>query len=229
MTKQYHHSMMKNKTTPSQGIRLAWLGGILDGEGTVRCYRTKKSGKIYGMSIINTDQGILNEVKSILEENGIFYSMYNKKTYSTPSSYKGTLDCYAIVVSRKNDTKKVFELLLPYLKGVKHQRALDCIAMIDSDPLRAKKVYTHTCEKCGVEFTKERKRTPEPRFCSLTCWHDTAVGKDNPNYRHGKRISGVTTEREAPLTADEATVWPLWWHRERGRNDHARPVFMTGE
>lgn len=52
-------------------IRLAWLGGIIDGEGMVTVIRRKKGsrkGFIPRVSIVNTDERIISEVVSILKE-----------------------------------------------------------------------------------------------------------------------------------------------------------------
>ena len=50
----------------------AWLAGIIDGEGCISIKTRKRDGKnpetIFDISIVNTDQGIINEIKRILDE-----------------------------------------------------------------------------------------------------------------------------------------------------------------
>ena len=62
-----------NKKTPREA-KLAWLAGIIDGEGTIGAYFPKdKEGKIkqpvYGIYICNSDIEMVNEVKNIYQKN----------------------------------------------------------------------------------------------------------------------------------------------------------------
>lgn len=185
--------MNNDKTTPSQDVRLAWLAGILDGEGTIGHYTTKAGALIFNVAIVNTDLRILDEVSSIYEELGIPHSTHLKNSVSE-SSFKPRKPCYYLYVRQRGEMRRLLELVVPYLRGEKQQRAMECIEFIDKHPIKEKPVYEYTCVVCNKVFSPGRKRNPEPRFCSVPCWHIYAVGKDNPNYRHGKRTSGVTTE-----------------------------------
>lgn len=52
-------------------VRLAWLGGIIDGEGMITVIRRTKSarpGYIPRISIVNTDERIIAEVSDILHQ-----------------------------------------------------------------------------------------------------------------------------------------------------------------
>lgn len=52
--------------------RLHWLGGIFDGEGSFSLIALRRKGKLYSFrpqaSVVNTDDRIIDEVISILEE-----------------------------------------------------------------------------------------------------------------------------------------------------------------
>jgi hypothetical protein len=178
------------KTTPSQGGRLVWLGGIIDGEGTVALYTSKKGKLILGFIIVNTDVGILNEVQSIYEEHNVSFSRYEKSAYRSdhPASFKPSKPCYEIVVRRRDDVLRLARMIEPFLFGEKKSRTQAVICHLENNPIKSP--YRNECKVC-----KQKVPRKNYTFCSQRCWHEYAVGKSNPNYRHGKHIpSGVTTE-----------------------------------
>lgn len=176
---------------PSQDVRLGWLAGIIDGEGTIAHYKTNQGHYINGVVIVNTDEEIIAEIISIYKALGIHYSKNLRKRYKNELAYS-RLPCYEVVVRRKKDIVGVLELVTPYLIGKKQLLGNILIEYLVQNPNKRTGIYI--CEVCGVEFKPGRKR----RFCSQKCWHNFAKGKDNPNFKHGKRISGVTTKRETP-------------------------------
>lgn len=67
---------MDNQQENLRRERLAWLGGILDGEGTLTIIekrRKTKIGSIYQptISMVNTDEKIIERCVEIFKENGI--------------------------------------------------------------------------------------------------------------------------------------------------------------
>ncbi len=169
------------KTIPSEDVWLAWIGGIIDGEGSIGVYRTKQGRDIMNVSIVNSDIKILNKVEEIFKKYKIFYCKY-LHTNRNPKGFLPTQPCYVITVRRKDDSKKILELVFPYLIGKKKELAQKLIDFVTSHP---KHVYpTHFCIFCKKEYKGRTKK-----YCSLECWHKYAVGKNNPNFLHGKYIA----------------------------------------
>lgn len=173
-------------------MRLGWLAGIIDGEGTIAHYKTAQGHYVNGVVIVNTDVEIIKEIELIYKAYGIYYSKNIRKLYDNEIA-KSRLPCYEVVVRRKRDTLKILELVAPLLIGKKKLLGNKLAEYIEQNPNQRTGIYI--CEWCKLEHRPGRKR----RFCSQKCWHEFAQGKNNPNFRHGKRISGVTTKREAPI------------------------------
>ena len=96
---------------------IAWLAGIIDGEGSITFHPEKRSGYHQcRLGITNTDEGILNEVKRILDQwlvfytVGILHALPNRKT------------CYRIEVNRQAEICFVLDKVKPFLKSVKRER-----------------------------------------------------------------------------------------------------------
>jgi len=103
-------------------IELAWLAGIIDGEGhiSVRPYPKSGSHKIV-FTITNTDEGILKECYRILNKLDIFYTVHHKKSY-----IKTRKDCYAIGINRVAECIALSKLLMPFIKSkIKQQRLIE--------------------------------------------------------------------------------------------------------
>lgn len=98
-------------------IDIAWLAGIIDGEGTVQIHLVRESGYHQcKVNIVNTDEGILTEVKRILKEWLVFFTISkNNQPEHKP--------CYVIGINRQLEAKFVLGKVLPYLKSVKKQKA----------------------------------------------------------------------------------------------------------
>src|SRR3990167_2573570 len=79
--------IMINKDTK---ITLGWLAGIIDGEGCIGLYNIRPKSPIIRpmICIVNTNEKLINEVKSILDFYSIIYYAYkyqNKNKAWKPS------------------------------------------------------------------------------------------------------------------------------------------------
>lgn len=116
---------------------LAWLAGIIDGEGTIgfQVY-TLPDGRIRitpMFSVVNSDEGILTEAKRIMD--GLVEGSKNAKVrWCNPapkvaSSFPGDLVCKTLRVDGIA-TRLLIEPLLPYLRSSKRQRAEAVLAYL---------------------------------------------------------------------------------------------------
>lgn len=172
------------KTTPSQDLQIAWLAGILDGEGSIGRYTTKQNSQIIGIVIVNTDLDILAKVEEIYRDLNVFYNRYSRLKYQHEKAYQSRKECFEIVVRRRDDAELLLSLVIPHLVGIKKQRAQEVLDYLLANPRKIPVIYT--CEQCKKTFTGRKKR-----YCTLSCWHRFAQGKDNPNYRHGEYVNQV--------------------------------------
>ena len=172
------------KTTPSEVILLAWLAGIIDGEGSIGIYDSKTRGtpcKIFNLSIVNTDNTILLKVEDIYKHFNIFFSRYIHNN-PNPKGFLPTNQCYVVTVRRRDDFEQILKLIEPFLIGKKKQSTQKALEYLVLNPRKAKPVYY--CKFCKKAFTGRKKQ-----FCTLKCWHDFSIGDKNPNFRHGKYIT----------------------------------------
>ena len=103
-------------------VELAWLGGIIDGEGHIGVHldRSKKSGyHVVRFQITNSDEGILKECYRILNKLDIFY--YTTKVTKSKPGFK---DCYHIQMARINECKEFGRIIRPFIKSKQKQKAL---------------------------------------------------------------------------------------------------------
>lgn len=142
--------------------RLAWLAGIIDGEGNLQAtVQEKKCGsdgtrrKYFEpkVRITNTDVRMIKRVSEIYVEHGIvfFYAINDVKRYKNrKSTWRNQLE---ITVASKVDIAKLLHLVLPYLVA-KRQYAvlfLDTISWVSAQPRRGR-------------FSKGRNYTEAPEF-----------------------------------------------------------------
>lgn len=103
---------------------LAWLGGIIDGEGSVIIFsHTEKNGsrKICpSVSIVNTDLGIINKARKILEELGLSFVLQDRSRYKQKKHYK---DQYALISRNQKYITTLLLHITPYLFSNKRQAA----------------------------------------------------------------------------------------------------------
>jgi hypothetical protein len=104
---------------------LAWLAGILDGEGSI-------SVQVYNLpdgrvrltpfiSIVNSDAGIIAECRRVIEEAGSTPRIC-KKPMST-GAIAGVLACVNLRVDGMEPVKVLLEAVAPYLKSSKRRNA----------------------------------------------------------------------------------------------------------
>jgi len=105
---------------------LAWLAGIIDGEGSIgikRAFDTRKNRSFVSYSpliqICNTDMILLTKVIEILEFHGITFSFWNGSEKKRNPKWSVA---YMIGISKNQSAMKFLELLIPFLVS-KKQRA----------------------------------------------------------------------------------------------------------
>ena len=120
----------------SREADLAWLAGIIDGEGCIELtLKAAKNGKKYMMPkvrIYNTDIRMIEKVSLIYERHNLvfFYSLGNngeKHSERTGRKWKTQI---GICIASQGTTAKLLGLILPYL-GNKRKMAEIVIAMVD--------------------------------------------------------------------------------------------------
>lgn len=103
-------------------LDLAWLAGFWDGEGSISMFSHKeKSGnwKIRPIvSVVNTDIGMINKVRKILENIGCSFHFIERKAKKRNHS-----TAYILQTSRMEYIIKFLNATLPYLSGEKKERA----------------------------------------------------------------------------------------------------------
>ena len=112
---------------------LAWLAGILDGEGSICLYKQSAGGYlISNIQITNSDDAILAEVERILQALSILYRICNAHSAKVYREKPNLKPCYHIVLTRQLEQKALLEYLLPYIKGEKKLKALQLIEWIET-------------------------------------------------------------------------------------------------
>lgn len=104
-------------------LELAWLAGIMEGEGTFAIYHQKTGdgpkGQLRGtVSLTNTDPFLINECHRIFKNMGIemYMHQYDNKKGSTRTVFD-------LQTAKHSYVKKICETLLPYLIGEKKPKA----------------------------------------------------------------------------------------------------------
>ncbi len=101
--------------------KVAWLAGIIDGEGSIIVYESSRSGyHACRISFVNTDEGILSAAKQILADLEIFYTSQLRPA----GGYSNTKDCWTVEVNRQLEVRRLGKLLLPYLQSVSKKEKL---------------------------------------------------------------------------------------------------------
>ena len=98
--------------------RIAWLGGIIDGEGSVSVRRKGRYLRPL-VDVCNTNHAIINMVISIYEEFGIKYTL-DLRRWKNPN-YR---DCFYIRVRSRAGVTRLLELISGLLVGKKEQAFL---------------------------------------------------------------------------------------------------------
>src|SRR5258706_11247130 len=135
------------KTIPSEEVQLAWLAGIIDGEGTIGIYNRNKTKthRVVNLTIVNSDEVILSKAKEIYEQYNIFASKYTHNN-KNPVGFIARKPCYVLTVRRWDDFQKMIQLLIPYLIGNKKQVAEEALEYMKSHPKYFRKL--NICKFC---------------------------------------------------------------------------------
>jgi hypothetical protein len=121
---------------------LAWLGGILDGEGSISVQVYTLPDKRVRLTpfvcIVNSDEGILSEIKRILEANDWTgkRKAHNGKTMrsgfrllgvSPNKKQRASTKCYQFRIDGQEPVYDFLKMIRPYLKSTQKQRNADVI------------------------------------------------------------------------------------------------------
>jgi hypothetical protein len=103
---------------------VAWLAGIIDGEGNIGFETRSKVGSNITCRLVvtNTDVAIINNVKRIYSEIGIINYCNKRKRNQRKDGYVRRV-CYDLQVHRLRELKVILEIIIPYLVGQKKDRA----------------------------------------------------------------------------------------------------------
>jgi len=100
---------------------LAWLAGFWDGEGSITLFGHQErngSKKIKPIvSVVNTDIGMINKVRKILEELGCSFHLSERGARKSAHS-----TAYILQTANMSHIIKFLEAVLPYLTGEKKER-----------------------------------------------------------------------------------------------------------
>ncbi len=102
-------------------IELAWLAGIMEGEGTFAIYHQRSSNRDQlkaTISLTNTDPFLIKKAVEIFRRIGVELHIrsYDNKKGSTRTVYD-------ISTAKQTNVKKICEELIPYLVGEKLPKA----------------------------------------------------------------------------------------------------------
>jgi hypothetical protein len=143
--------------TISREVQLAWLAGILDGEGCLELTMKKAgNGKRYlspKIRIYNTDIRMIEKASMIYEDHNLvfFYTLGNNGKSTSVRTGKPWKTQIGICIASQGTTKKLLELVLPYLCN-KQRLASIMIEMIN---------FVAKCPKGGNTFRFEYAETDE--------------------------------------------------------------------
>lgn len=123
--------------TPSEeNIDIGWLAGIIEGEGSLGIYFSKrKNGKpfpLYTIAIVNTDERILGKIKRFYDRIGIYANI-------NPKSAMGKKQCYELVVRRRADVERLVGIVEPFMIGYKKDKAQLMLEFFSKNPINTKK------------------------------------------------------------------------------------------
>ncbi len=122
-------------------LRLAWLAGIIDGEGSLMIPRYHRNGNPrygYRVSISNTNVSIINRCKEILDVLQIKYCNYTQDRGKDGLRRKIT---HQIHITNKKGILITLENIIPLLVGKKKQAELLYKFLNDWESIDKKNAY----------------------------------------------------------------------------------------
>jgi intein/homing endonuclease len=108
------HILKEECRIPREKTKLAYLAGLIDGEG---CLRINKENRI-GLTITNTQLGMIEWVKE-----NFGGRIYFEEKSRIDSKW---MDCYKIEIRKTKDVVKILEAIKPYLT-IKQEKAEELI------------------------------------------------------------------------------------------------------
>lgn len=167
--------MIIQRTTPREvkQTSLAWLAGIIDGEGTIGAYfyfekKCNHSSPRYGIWLCNSEKSMIDKAAEIMADLGARVYI-TEKVYTKYSLIKPRWLMYEIKIQRKGDVKTILEAIEPYMVSKRNQAKVLLKFFIDYPNLllgrgnRSGKTNDHFDIYRKLE--KELKRL---KICSLT-------------------------------------------------------------
>jgi hypothetical protein len=168
----------EQETTKKIYLKIGWLAGVIDGEGTVALVvakgtRNKDSGYSYTyhprVNIYNNNLDLINEVISILDYFGI-KSFVQARASRDPRNNNEELETvnYSLQVSNMESVRLLLELVVDLLKTHKYSRSKLCLRYINLRNDRTKfhyhseeeiKVINEYLNLVGSSTTVRRKET----------------------------------------------------------------------
>jgi len=119
--------MIIQRTTPREVKKtdLAWLAGIIDGEGTIGAYffldkRSKHRSPRYGIWLCNSEKSMIERSANIMANLGAKVYLLSK-TYKDGALLKARWLMWQLQVQKKEDVKIVLEKISPYMVSKKPQ------------------------------------------------------------------------------------------------------------
>lgn len=106
-----------------EDIRIAWLAGAMDGEGTITIC---KLGTYYRpiVQIVNTNLAMLQEAQAIFEHMTGRKPTIKSKSFGNSLKLSHWKDSYQIQVTKQQDVKAICQILVPFLITKKLQAEL---------------------------------------------------------------------------------------------------------
>lgn len=123
---------------------LAWLGGIIDGEGSVSIQATiRKNGNLIlvpFITVVNSDQGIIDKCSDILNKLQIKHSWYQRKTMVNRKTHDNPEPSTTMIrdntcnmrVEKMNRVELLLRATSPFLFGIKKYKAQKVLEFINS-------------------------------------------------------------------------------------------------
>lgn len=102
-----------------KNIELAWLAGIIDGEGCIGLYYNRKNNAAYRpiITIVNTNNKLIIRICSLLNKLNIKYYFGTRKQ----NIQKNWKKSYCITIQYKKGVNKLLESIIPYIHAKKKQ------------------------------------------------------------------------------------------------------------
>lgn len=126
----------------AKDVDIAWLAGIIDGEGSILICKNGHKGSYHGSNmsvqfyITNTCSNIISKSQQVINDIGVNCRIYTKQ-YKGANKWK---DCFRIDVNKFSQLKVLLEAVLPFLVSKKGQAEI-VLRFIDSRASKGRTPY----------------------------------------------------------------------------------------